>query len=253
MARSPGRATDRCRRARRPRRRHRQPRPLECRGIECVSGPHRCRPRPCGPRLRPGSPAARCGRAPACRHRRGPRLARDRERRQRTRRSQEHIGAAGHLSPHGQCRARVSRDVDHGAGPRYGPDSVGPAAPSPRPLRRGARGVRACPCRHALGHRTVSVAAVPVVHIRSTGRTGARARRAAGGRARGGDSAGAWLALAQFEERSGQPERARGVIAQGLVHARRADADADAWWDYRHGGFDREGLAWLRGVARSRQ
>lgn len=66
-----------------------------------------------------------------------------------------------------------------------------------------------------------------------------------------GTQQGAWLALAQFEERSGQPERARGVIAQGLVHARRADADA--WWDYRHGGFDREGLAWLRGVARSRQ
>jgi len=66
-----------------------------------------------------------------------------------------------------------------------------------------------------------------------------------------GSQQGAWLALAQFEERSGQPERARGVIAQGLVHARRADADA--WWDYRHGGFDREGLAWLRGVARSRQ
>lgn len=59
----------------------------------------------------------------------------------------------------------------------------------------------------------------------------------------------AWLALAQFEERSGFPERARGIIAQGLVRDRRADADA--WWDYRHGGFDGEGLQWLRGIARA--
>lgn len=59
-----------------------------------------------------------------------------------------------------------------------------------------------------------------------------------------GGQQGAWLALAQFEERSGHPDRARGVIAQGLVRTRRADTDA--WWDYRHGGFDIEGLTWLR-------
>ncbi len=64
-----------------------------------------------------------------------------------------------------------------------------------------------------------------------------------------GNQQGAWLALAQFEERSGHPERARGVIAQGLVQGRRSDTDA--WWDYRHGGFDSEGLEWLRGIARS--
>jgi len=58
-----------------------------------------------------------------------------------------------------------------------------------------------------------------------------------------------WLALAQFEERAGHPERARGVIAQGLAGGRRADADE--WWDYRHGGFDHEGLEWLRDVVRS--
>jgi tetratricopeptide (TPR) repeat protein len=62
-----------------------------------------------------------------------------------------------------------------------------------------------------------------------------------------GNQQGAWLALAQFEERSGHPERARGVIAQGLVHGRRSDTDA--WWDYRHGGFDSEGLTWLRRIA----
>lgn len=66
-----------------------------------------------------------------------------------------------------------------------------------------------------------------------------------------GNQQGAWLALAQFEERAGHPERARGVIDQGLVRARRADTDA--WWDYRHGGFDSEGLAWLRGIVRSRR
>lgn len=64
-----------------------------------------------------------------------------------------------------------------------------------------------------------------------------------------GNQQGAWLALAQFEERSGHPDRARGVIAQGLVRTRRADTDA--WWDYRHGGFDSEGLTWLRDTTRA--
>ena len=58
-----------------------------------------------------------------------------------------------------------------------------------------------------------------------------------------------WLALAQFEERTGHPDRARGVIAQSLARGRQTDADE--WWDYRHGGFDREGLEWLRDVVRS--
>ena len=57
-----------------------------------------------------------------------------------------------------------------------------------------------------------------------------------------------WLALAQLEERTGHPDRARGVIAQGL---RRGRADVDEWWDYRHGGFDSEGLEWLRDAVRS--
>ena len=52
------------------------------------------------------------------------------------------------------------------------------------------------------------------------------------------------MALAQLEEREGRPERARAIVAQGLSR-RRADV-TDAWWEYRNGRFDQEGLTWLR-------
>ena len=53
----------------------------------------------------------------------------------------------------------------------------------------------------------------------------------------------AWLALAQLEEREGHADRARRITREGLTGPRLA---ADPWWDYRNGGLDVEGLAWLR-------
>lgn len=58
-----------------------------------------------------------------------------------------------------------------------------------------------------------------------------------------------WIALAQLEARSGRPDDARGVIAQSLRYA--PAPQTDEWWDYRHGGFDMEGMAWLRRLAAS--
>jgi tetratricopeptide (TPR) repeat protein len=53
----------------------------------------------------------------------------------------------------------------------------------------------------------------------------------------------AWLALAQLEERAGQIDRARTLTREGLTGAR---LSSDPWWEYRNGGLDGEGLAWLR-------
>jgi len=58
------------------------------------------------------------------------------------------------------------------------------------------------------------------------------------------DRQSAWLALAQLEERTGRPDRARAVAREGL--ARPGTPAMDEWWAYRNGGLDREGLAWLR-------
>lgn len=59
-----------------------------------------------------------------------------------------------------------------------------------------------------------------------------------------GDRQGSWMALAQLEERDGHARRARGLVAAGLARTR-ADS-IDEWWEYRNGGFDRAGFAWLR-------
>lgn len=58
------------------------------------------------------------------------------------------------------------------------------------------------------------------------------------------DRQGAWMALAQLEEREGRPERARAVVDEGLAF-RRASI-TDEWWEYRNGRFDQEGMTWLR-------
>lgn len=58
------------------------------------------------------------------------------------------------------------------------------------------------------------------------------------------DRQGAWMALAQLEERDGRPDRARAVVEEGLAF-RRANAN-DEWWEYRNGRFDQEGMTWLR-------
>lgn len=58
------------------------------------------------------------------------------------------------------------------------------------------------------------------------------------------DRQGAWMALAQLEEREGRPERARAIVEEGLAF-RRANL-TDEWWEYRNGRFDQEGMSWLR-------
>jgi tetratricopeptide (TPR) repeat protein len=57
----------------------------------------------------------------------------------------------------------------------------------------------------------------------------------------------AWLALAQLEERAGRLDRARRLVREGLLGSR---LSTDPWWEYRNGGFDTEGLAWLRARVR---
>lgn len=52
----------------------------------------------------------------------------------------------------------------------------------------------------------------------------------------------AWLALAQFEQRTGRVDRAREIVASRLQHV----SDIDEWWGYRNGRLRVEDLEWLR-------
>lgn len=53
---------------------------------------------------------------------------------------------------------------------------------------------------------------------------------------------GAWLALAQLEQRAGRIDRSRQLVAAQVMDTRAEDE----WWTYRTGGLQTEDVAWMR-------